>query len=89
MVRTVFSAVRSIRVSAVGEVDAERVRPESSDYAQALNQTSTLAAGSTAAGLHPAGGIVGSGYGVWMSDVYAIGGVTGTCPRALVDICLV
>ena len=48
-----------------------------SDYAQALNQTSTLVAGSTAAGLHPAGGIVGSGYGVWMSDVYAIGAVTG------------
>jgi len=46
-------------------------------YAQAANQTSTLVAGSTASGIHPAGGIVGAGTGVWVQDVYAIGAVTG------------
>jgi len=46
-------------------------------YAQAANQTSTLVAGSTASGVHPAGGIVGAGSGMWVEDVYAIGKVTG------------
>jgi hypothetical protein len=46
-------------------------------YAQAANQTSTLVAGSTAAGIHPAGGIVGAGSSMWVQDVYAIGTVTG------------
>jgi len=46
-------------------------------YAQAANQTSTLVAGSTASGTHPAGGIVGGGSGMWVEDVYAIGSVTG------------
>jgi len=46
-------------------------------YAQAANQTSTLVAGNTTAGIHPAGGIVGTGAGMWVSDVYAIGAVTG------------
>lgn len=46
-------------------------------YAQAANQTSTLVAGSTASGTHPAGGIVGGGYGMELIDVYAIGSITG------------
>ena len=46
-------------------------------YAQALNQTSTLVAGNTTAGIHPAGGLVGAGAGMSVSDVYAIGAVTG------------
>jgi len=46
-------------------------------YAQAANQTSTLIAGSTASGTHPAGGIVGGGSSMWVEDVYAIGTVIG------------
>ena len=46
-------------------------------YAQAANQTSTLVAGNTTAGIHPAGGIVGGGAGMWVTDVYAIGAVNG------------
>jgi len=34
-------------------------------------------AGSTAAGIHPAGGILGSGGGMELKDVYAIGAVKG------------
>ena len=46
-------------------------------YAQAVNQTSTLVAGNTTAGIHPAGGIVGAGAGISVFDIYAIGAVTG------------
>jgi len=46
-------------------------------YAQAANQTSTLVAGNTTAGIHAAGGLVGAGAGMSVSDVYAIGAVTG------------
>jgi len=46
-------------------------------YAQAVNQTSTLVAGNTTTGIHPAGGIVGGGSGMNVYDVYAIGVVTG------------
>ena len=64
-------------VGVTGSTETTGTAKITSSYAQALNQTSTLVAGSTAAGIHPAGGIVGGGGGMELKDVYAIGAVKG------------
>lgn len=46
-------------------------------YAQATSTTATLVAGTTSTSSGSAGGILGTGYGFWLTDVYAVGAVSG------------